>query len=65
MLGNLLGVIDKEFKPRFKSESNYDSFEVVKGVKLNLRREFEYNSARYHEFTHGNKNLIRLCMNLG
>lgn len=59
ILASLVRVIDASFKPRFKTE-HYDSFEVAKNVTVNLKSEFDCFKARYAEFKHYKKNLIRL-----
>ena len=59
MLGTLIGVIDASFEPRFKKEV-YERFEVARGVTVDLKSEFNYMKARYAEFKHYKKNLIRL-----
>lgn len=59
ILGILIAVIDKGFKPRFKKEV-YESYEVARGVTVTMRSEFDYFKGVYSEFRHGNRNLIRL-----
>ena len=59
MLGILIGVIDKGFEPRFKSEV-YDRYEVAKNVTVDMKSEFNYFKARYVQLRHYKKSLIRL-----
>ena len=51
MLGVLIGVVNKGFKPRWKKE-NYDSYEVAKQVRVNMRSEFNYFEALYKDLVH-------------
>ena len=59
MLGTLIGVVNKGFTPRWKKE-NYDSFEVAKQVRVNMRSEFNYFEALYKDLVHYKKSLIKM-----
>ena len=59
ILGILIGVIDKEFKPIFKEEC-YSMFQVAKNVTVSMESEFKCFKARYVDFKHYKKSLIKL-----
>ena len=59
ILGILIGVIDKEFKPIFKEEC-YSMFQVAKNVTVSMESEFKCFKARYVDLKHYKKSLIKL-----
>ena len=59
ILGTLIGTVDKSFTPSWKKE-NYESYEVAKQVRVNMRSEFNYFQALYKDLVHYKKSLIKM-----